>query len=298
MQTAWDDFVNIFVILLEPLGLQDYASIVAIIPFMLLIYLIYLVTIRSIKISFRKMGVPREGSAGIVFMVRLIFFGIAVGVVIAVTGVLGGGGVTIGALLGTAIGLAFSRALSNLVSGIYLFGARPFRVGDYIRVGDVEGLVIEITLNYTRLLTQDFSRIFVPNGKIVDSQLTNFRIRLDDYLAERGIKQQKSSTPQSSKRGVAVDKLKYLTKGDEIFRYTFEVNIHKDYPLSTILAEFNRICDAYTEKFLERPEYFFVTNVNTGIIYSFTYIVKDPNVILREGSNFQSDISHVMMRTK
>ena len=63
-----------------------------------------------------------------------------------------------GALLGTAIGLAFSRALQNIVSGVYILIARPFRVGDYIRLGDSEGMVLEITLNYTRILRPDHTR--------------------------------------------------------------------------------------------------------------------------------------------
>lgn len=244
------------------------------------------------------MELPREASTGVIFMIRLLFFGIALTAVLAATNtVLGASAVTLGALIGTALGLAFSRALSNLVSGLYLFGARPFRVGDYIRVGDIEGLVLDVTLNYTRVLMPNYVRQAVPNSKIIDSSLTNFRVRIDDYVAERGIEWEEAPDTEG-RLDFAMRKLKYLTKGNEIYRYTFDIYVHKDYPLDEVDKSFNLLCDEWRSKFVERPEFFYANNQNFGIVYTFAVVVKDPRAIMTKAADFQTAITHVLMNMK
>jgi len=63
--------------------------------------------------------------------------------------------VTLTASLTTTITLFVSFSLTNVVAGIYLFATRPFSVGDYVSIGDVEGLVKEISVNFTRLYSLD-----------------------------------------------------------------------------------------------------------------------------------------------
>jgi small-conductance mechanosensitive channel len=244
------------------------------------------------------MDLPREASTGVIFIIRLLFFGIALTAVLAATNtVLGASAVTFGALIGTALGLAFSRALSNLVSGLYLFGARPFRVGDYIRIDDVEGIVLDVTLNYTRLLMPNYVRMAVPNSKIIDSQLTNFRIRIDDYVSERGIEYH-DEVDTDSRIDFAMRKLRYLTKGDEIYRYTFDILVHKDYPIDAVDQAFNALCDEWRPKFVERPEFFYANNENFGVVYTFAVIVKDPKSILTKVADFQTVIAHSLLSIK
>lgn len=301
MQTEATDPFSQFVLFIQsllPLEFQQYAVYIAIIPFLLILYVIYLIVIRTARLSFRRMELPREASTGVIFIVRLLFFGIALTAVLAATNtVLGASAVTLGALIGTAVGLAFSRALANLVSGLYLFGARPFRVGDYIRVGDVEGLVLDVTLNYTRLLMPNYVRQAVPNSKIIDSQLTNFRIRIDDYVAERGI-EWSEETDTEGRLDFAMRKLKYLTKGDEIHRYTFDILVHKDYPIDEVDKAFNTLCEEWRPTFVERPEFFYANNENFGVVYTFAVIVKDPKLILTKVADFQTAIAHSLLKLK
>ena len=51
---------------------------------------------------------------------------------------------------------------------------KPFKVGDYIVASGAEGVVKEITVFYTHILTVDNKRIIVPNGGLMNANVTNF----------------------------------------------------------------------------------------------------------------------------
>ena len=55
-----------------------------------------------------------------------------------------------------------------------LMNFKPFRVGDYVSAAGVEGVVKEVTLFYTVLLTVDNKRITVPNGSLMNANVTDF----------------------------------------------------------------------------------------------------------------------------
>ena len=74
---------------------------------------------------------------------------------------------------GLAIGLALQGSLSNIAGGFILLILKPFKVGDYITAGDVEGTVEEIGIFSTRVITVDNRRIIVPNATISNATLTN-----------------------------------------------------------------------------------------------------------------------------
>ena len=53
-------------------------------------------------------------------------------------------------------------------------GTKPFKVGDYVQIDDIEGTVQDIGLVYTSLTTWDNRRILVPNSTVVDAEVTNY----------------------------------------------------------------------------------------------------------------------------
>ncbi|MDH7564460.1 MAG: mechanosensitive ion channel [Candidatus Bathyarchaeota archaeon] len=83
--------------------------------------------------------------------------------------------VAFSALGGAAIGLASTQTIGNFVAGLYLLAARPFKVGDYVRLGTVEGVVQEITINYTKVLTIGNNVVSVANLQILQRDITNCR---------------------------------------------------------------------------------------------------------------------------
>ena len=75
---------------------------------------------------------------------------------------------------GVVIGLALQGGLSNIAGGLMLLIFKPFKVGDYILVNSLEGTVKSITLFYTTIVSVDNKIIQLPNGKLSNSDITNF----------------------------------------------------------------------------------------------------------------------------
>lgn len=78
------------------------------------------------------------------------------------------------AAAGVAIGAAWSGLLSNFAAGAFLMVLRPFKVGDYIGGGGVEGTVREIGLFTTTILAPDNVITMVGNGKLLGDTLKNY----------------------------------------------------------------------------------------------------------------------------
>lgn len=74
---------------------------------------------------------------------------------------------------GLAIGLALQGSLSNLAWGVLLIVFRPFRAGDFIHAGGVEGTVETVNLMYTQLVLPDNREAIVPNAKIGGDAIIN-----------------------------------------------------------------------------------------------------------------------------
>src|SRR5215510_522987 len=92
-----------------------------------------------------------------------------VALVIAVLGYFGVETTTFAALVagvGVAIGAAWGGLLANFAAGAFLVVLRPFKVGDYVKAGGVEGTIREIGLFATTILTPDNIMTFVGNNKI------------------------------------------------------------------------------------------------------------------------------------
>lgn len=73
-------------------------------------------------------------------------------------------------VLGVLLGIAAQQSLANLFAGLVLLFAHPFRVGDHVRFragalsGQIEGIVIDLSLTYVRLET-DEGPVLLPNSQ-------------------------------------------------------------------------------------------------------------------------------------
>lgn len=76
-------------------------------------------------------------------------------------------------LTGIVLGFALKDVLSNFVSGLLLLALRPFKIGDQIVVGDLEGSVERIELRATRLRAYDGRVLLVPNAEVFTSRIIN-----------------------------------------------------------------------------------------------------------------------------
>ena len=82
--------------------------------------------------------------------------------------------VTLLASAGVAVSLAMQGALSNFVGGMTILILKPFRAGDYVKIGDIEGTVQSIGVFYTEMVTPDNRHISLPNGNLTNTAIVNF----------------------------------------------------------------------------------------------------------------------------
>jgi small conductance mechanosensitive channel len=124
----------------------------------------------------RAMRRARLDSTLVLFTGNLVYVAVIVLATIAALGQLGVQTASFIAILGSAglaIGLALQGSLSNFAAGILMVVFRPFKVGDYVEVGGMGGVVEKINILSTTLTTPDHRTIIAPNRRLFDDSITN-----------------------------------------------------------------------------------------------------------------------------
>lgn len=75
---------------------------------------------------------------------------------------------------GMAIGMAMSGTLGNFAGGVMILLFKPYKVGDYIAAQGYEGVVKQIQIFNTILVTLDNQTIIIPNGALSTGTMKNF----------------------------------------------------------------------------------------------------------------------------
>ena len=111
----------------------------------------------------------RDMVAAVIFLVALLLV-LSVGyhAETQLKGLLAGSGV-----VAIILGFAAQNVLSGLVAGMSLQIEKPYKVGDWLRVGDVFGEVMDIDWGSTRVRTNDAVWLHIPNNEIVKQTITN-----------------------------------------------------------------------------------------------------------------------------
>ncbi len=113
-----------------------------------------------------------------------------VALVVSILGYFGVQTTTFAALLagaGIAIGTAWSGLLSNFASGAFLIVLKPFKVGDFVTVGDITGTVRDIGIFTVTLDTPDNVKTVLGNSKVFSGTIQNFssnKVRRVELLAQ------------------------------------------------------------------------------------------------------------------
>ncbi len=77
-------------------------------------------------------------------------------------------------IVGFAIGFALQDIARNFVAGIILAVRQPFRVGNWVRVADYTGTVVEINLRDTVIKTADGEKVILPNANVFNGAIINY----------------------------------------------------------------------------------------------------------------------------
>ncbi|MCK8781678.1 mechanosensitive ion channel family protein [Rhizobium sp. NTR19] len=114
------------------------------------------------------------------FFANIIRYAIMVLVIVMVLGQFGVQTASILAALGAiglAVGLALQGTLQNIAAGIMLLVLRPFRVGESIETGNIQGIVVDVGLFATELKTSDGVYRLAPNSTLWNVPITNYSRR-------------------------------------------------------------------------------------------------------------------------
>jgi small conductance mechanosensitive channel len=127
---------------------------------------------------FKRMDPATAGTVG--FLIRLAFLTAAVFVALRLVGLPPETLAVGGAITAVVFGLAAQQTLGNVIAGMVLISARPFRVGDRIRLqaggiaGQIEGIVRVQGLLYTTM-AQGEDSIMVPNSVVLSAAVVPLR---------------------------------------------------------------------------------------------------------------------------
>ncbi|MGI6198706.1 MAG: mechanosensitive ion channel family protein [Candidatus Cloacimonadaceae bacterium] len=113
----------------------------------------------------------------VTFVSNIVYALILTFVIIAAIGKLGVQTTSLVAIVGAAglaVGMALQGSLSNFASGVMLILFKPFKVGDKITAAGTTGVVQEIGIFHTTIITSDNTKIIVPNSPIAGGAITNY----------------------------------------------------------------------------------------------------------------------------
>ncbi|MGQ9552191.1 MAG: mechanosensitive ion channel family protein [Candidatus Bathycorpusculaceae bacterium] len=148
---------------------------------------------------------------------------------------------------GAAVGFASTKTIGNFVAGLFLLAAHPFKVGDYVRIGTIEGIVQEITINYTKILTIGKSVVSMSNIQILDRDVTNYL-----YKSE---------------------------KNSNVYCYTFELGFDHNVSSEKIAEIFDQVFEQYSHNFQKKPSYMLVRSGAFERVYMVYLYVENPESI-------------------
>ncbi len=176
-------------------------------------------------------------------------------------------GYNIGAIItglgigGLAVALAAKDTLANMFGGLTIIMDRPFKIGDWVKIGDTEGIVEDIGFRSTRIRTFEKSLISVPNSVIANTAIENFSRRGERRITYKiGVTY---STPQK-KLKEAVEKIRTMLESHP--------GISKN---STLLVYFTEFADSSLNIFI----YCFT---NTSVWSEYLNIREDVNLKIME----------------
>jgi small-conductance mechanosensitive channel len=129
-------------------------------------------------ILYRRMDRATAGTVS--FMIRLIFLAAAILTALRIAGLKPETLAVGGAITAVVVGLAAQQTFGNVLAGMVLISARPFRVGDRVRLqaggvaGQLEGVVTSVGLLYT-IFAQGEDSMMVPNSVVLSAAVVPLR---------------------------------------------------------------------------------------------------------------------------
>ena len=277
--------------------------IVAIIVIVILLF--YRVVMFLMKRGAKKKMIPLEAMNGIKIIVRLITVLL---IVIALFTFIPSSSsflISISSVTGLIIGFASTQIVSQFIAGIYLLFSRPFKVNDLVNINDIDGLILEIGLNFTTLQKFSGTIVKIPNKTILDTKVHKYTIILTPEITkdigssidaqsielnmeQSSISRKKKSRKKKSKR-FGLNGLVGLIMNSEIVRYTFEIAVDLDQLPEKVISAVNDVCVKYKTIYRYQPQ-FIITYIYWRVHIRFKIYCHNPYIIIKNHSHLIHDL--------
>ena len=122
----------------------------------------------------RQITTDRGARDALVTIVGYTGFTISLLVGLSIGGVNITGLAVVAGALSVGIGFGLQSIANNFISGIILLFERPIKAGDFVSVGDVEGIVKKISIRATEVETLDNQDMLIPNSELISGRVTNW----------------------------------------------------------------------------------------------------------------------------
>ncbi len=210
----------------------------------------------------------------------LILYSIMILYGLSVEGIIG-----VSAFLGAIVSFGSTQMLSNLFAGIYIVFTRPFRVDDFIAIGnEVRGQVVEISLNYTRIRTINDIFHYIPNKNFMTSNITIYKRRIKRRIGDT--EAQALHAKKSRIRSIRTFALQLIE--EEVVRYTFIWGAPLG-DLKSTKEKIQEVCDIYTGVFGYKPE-FFLYSLDYRMQFKMIITTHSTELLLNNVMKFRNDI--------
>lgn len=83
--------------------------------------------------------------------------------------------------IGIIVSLGSTSIVGNVMAGLVMTYMRPFRLGDFVRFGEIEGEVVERSILVTRIRTLKNELVTIPNSNLMGSQISNYTFSAQKY---------------------------------------------------------------------------------------------------------------------
>ena len=171
MNDIWETLKAIGTDFVQNTGL----AIVRAIAFLILgLIVIKIVRIIARSAAMKSSKLDRSASTFIISIITVVLYVVLVIVLVSSLGFSTAGIISAFSAVALAIALVLKDSLASLANGVIIIFTKPFKKGDYIAIGGLDGLVQDIRLFNTKILTYSNEEIIVPNSEVLGSKLINY----------------------------------------------------------------------------------------------------------------------------
>jgi small-conductance mechanosensitive channel len=126
------------------------------------------------EIASRRQAVERGAKATLITINSYVWWGLYAMFAMSVLGLSLTSVAVVAGGLSVGIGFGLQTTVNNFVSGLILLFGRSIQAGDTIQLGEGQGVVKEVNIRNTEVLTNENATVFVPNSELVSGKITNW----------------------------------------------------------------------------------------------------------------------------